>query len=375
MKIIHIATLFSDDGAYGGPTTVAINQARALMALGHDVTFVAGYMGGGRTPPESVGGVPVRLFPVSRLIPRANFAGLYARGLLAYLGKNLRTTDFVHLHLSRDIIMQLATTLVRRFGVPYAVQPHGMIVPSQHPLASMVDFVFTVPNLRHARYIYALTDQEQASIGLVAGSSVNTTAIVNGTPIEKTPPRRSSAGPVIFLARLNEVKRPEMFVESARTLLGEFPLSSFILYGPDGGQGHRIESLIAEIDAGLALRWDGPVPPHKVNAKFQSAAAYVLPSSREVIPMSVLEAMSNGTPVIIGENTGISSMLRDHEAGLVFDGSQDSLTECIRTILRSPVKASELGQQGRSLVSRYFDISSIGKKLESDYQEAVKDPR
>ncbi|MBK5249133.1 MAG: hypothetical protein JJE50_06815, partial [Actinomycetales bacterium] len=74
MRIISVVTLFSPDGAYGGPTRVAVNQAAALRRLGHQVVIAAGGRGYAH-PPEHVHGVPLRLFPVRTAVPGTGFAG------------------------------------------------------------------------------------------------------------------------------------------------------------------------------------------------------------------------------------------------------------------------------------------------------------
>jgi hypothetical protein len=45
MRILHVVTLVSADGAYGGPVAVAVAQTQALAELGHDVTLLAGWDG------------------------------------------------------------------------------------------------------------------------------------------------------------------------------------------------------------------------------------------------------------------------------------------------------------------------------------------
>ena len=81
MKIIHVVTLFTPDGAFGGPTRVAVNQTRELRTRGHDVTLAGAALGYGETLPKAIDGVPVRLFPARRVVPRTGFAGLTSPGL------------------------------------------------------------------------------------------------------------------------------------------------------------------------------------------------------------------------------------------------------------------------------------------------------
>src|SRR5664279_4562699 len=93
VKIIHVVTLFTPDGAFGGPTRVAINQTRELRRRGHDVTLAGAALGFGPNLPSTVDGVPVRLFRARRVVPRSGFAGLTSLALLRWLRAECRSTD------------------------------------------------------------------------------------------------------------------------------------------------------------------------------------------------------------------------------------------------------------------------------------------
>ena len=53
----------------------------------------------------------------------------------------MRDYDVVHVHVARDFVTLPAATIARRAGVPYVLQPHGMIDPSDHALARPLDAV------------------------------------------------------------------------------------------------------------------------------------------------------------------------------------------------------------------------------------------
>ena len=57
MRILHVVTLVSPDGEYGGPVRVATNLSKALRDLGHDVTIAAGTRGF-ESAPEQLDGTP-----------------------------------------------------------------------------------------------------------------------------------------------------------------------------------------------------------------------------------------------------------------------------------------------------------------------------
>ena len=163
MKIVQVATLFTPENAYGGPTTVALGHCRGLIEVGHDVTLVAGAQGYTGPLPTRIQGVPVKLFPVQRVLPKAGFAGLTSVGLLAWLRKQLPTVDALHVHLARDLVTLPAAGLALAAKVPLFAQTHGMIDPSDNPLAKPLDAALTRRVLRAAKRVFFLTDADSMS--------------------------------------------------------------------------------------------------------------------------------------------------------------------------------------------------------------------
>ena len=191
MRIISIVTLISPDGAYGGPTRVALNQAAELRRRGHEVVIAAGYRGFAE-PPTVIDGVPVKLFPVRTALPGIGFAGLTAPGLLQWLSRIAPQADVVHIHTARDLITLPAAWIVRRSGTPYVLQTHGMIDPSPKVSADWLDRLLTKRILRDASVVFYLTDREHSDLQEVFGGSLETTRLMNGVP--EAPPRSPASG-------------------------------------------------------------------------------------------------------------------------------------------------------------------------------------
>ena len=138
MRILQVVTLLSPDGAYGGPARVALNQSAELIGRGHDVTVV-GAARGYREVPTELNGVPVKLFAARTLLPRTGFAGMGAPGLGRWLRSNWAGFDVIHIHFARELVVLPVAAAARRRGIPYVLQTHGMVVPSNHPLAAPLD--------------------------------------------------------------------------------------------------------------------------------------------------------------------------------------------------------------------------------------------
>ena len=372
MRIAHVVTLISPDGAYGGPVRVAVNQVRALQDRGHDVDLFSTYVGF-PTPPTEVDGVPITTFRALRVLPYTGFAGLASPGLLRHLWKVLRTYDVVHVHLARDLITLPAARLALAQGIPVVAQTHGMIDHSGNPLARALDAALTRPVLRRAATVFHLTKRERADLEGVARGRVRLTPLVNGVPHVAHDDIKRGAIEVLFLARLHRRKRPQAFVQAAITLSLEFPDVRFALVGPDEGEGAAVRALIDDAHLGDRLHWEGALPPERTLARMSQATIYVLPSIDEPFPMSVLEAASVSLPVIITDTCGLAEQVARWHAGAVIGNSVDELAETVRRFLLHPDDVRDCGTRAATMVRTEFGMETVVERLLAVYRAV--DPR
>lgn len=367
MRILQIVTLFSPDSAYGGPVRVALNQSAALRARGHDVV-VAGASRGFEVVPTEIDGVPVRLFPAATAVPRIGFAGMYAKGLQGWLRGHIAEFDVVHVHLARDFVTLPAARLAMRRGSRLVVQPHGMLDATDKLLAKPLDTVWTRPVLRGAKTVFYLTPREAADLTSVAGESISLSELHNGVPVADVSAVEHDDDPeVLFLARLHQRKRPDMFVRMAERLLKAGSKARFTLVGPDEGAGIEAADLIAKFGIGDRVTSEGAVAPEHSAQRLARSAVYVLPSIDEPYPMSVLEAMSVGLPVVVTDTCGLAPLIEETSSGIVVGADLDSLTAAVDRLLSDPPTARVMGANARNAAVARLDMDNVAALLESAY--------
>src|SRR5262245_48430365 len=131
MRILFAITMFLPSRIYGGPATVALNQARELVKRGHQVTVVTSdvltmrprqHMTAGET---ELDGVRVKYFPTWIVMPR--FPPLVSFKLLKWLKHSIKDYDVVHIHFARDWIPVAVAREAIRQEVRVFLQPHGML--------------------------------------------------------------------------------------------------------------------------------------------------------------------------------------------------------------------------------------------------------
>lgn len=376
MKILQVVTYISPDGAYGGPVRVAINQAKALEELGHEVTLAASAGGFQGSLPNEYDGFPVRLFSALRMIPGAGFSGLVSPGLMSWLATAVSEADVVHVHLARDLVTLPAAILALIKRKTLVVQTHGMIDETHKVLGKLLDVFWTKPVLRTAKSVLYLTDREKNDLIKVAGDNLNLHRLHNAVTVPAVPATEIYNGPssspeILYLARLHKRKRPGCFVKAAVDLSTKWPEARFTLIGPDEGQAEKIRSVIAENKKNTDIEWEGPLAPDKTIDRMRKASIYALPSVDEPFPMSVLEAMAVGLPVVVTKTCGLAAVIQQNEAGIVCEHDQESFTNALDTLIQQPAIRLAMATNGRATVAQYFSPEHIGAKLEKIYASSL----
>ena len=177
---------------------------------------------------------------------------------------------------------------------------------------------------------------------------------------------------VLFMARLHPRKRPTTFVRMAAALTDAGIDARFTLVGPDEGEGAAVGNLIDELSLQERVTYEGPLPPAQSISRMKRAKVYVLPSVDEPYPMSVLEAMWVRLPLVVTDTCGLAPLIAESECGIIMgsDGMGTFFTAAVRTILRTPGLAREMGENARRTAAQRLDMSSVIDILEQNYRRA-----
>ncbi|MDP9694956.1 UNVERIFIED_ORG: glycosyltransferase involved in cell wall biosynthesis [Arthrobacter globiformis] len=369
LKIAHVVTLISPDGSYGGPVRVAVNQAKELLKLGHEVVIYGTYSGF-KTAPTHIEGVPAKLYRARNLVPGRGFAGTFSGALLRRFAVDVRAYDLVHVHMARDLVTMPAAVIAKMTGTPYVLQTHGMIDGSSKPMAVPLDAALTRPLLRGASCVFHLTQTELAQLKEVARTPIRLQELHNAVPQAEPTVTLPTSTEVLYLARLQSRKQPALFAQVAAALLRKGVKAHFSMVGPDEGEALHISEIIADFDPGQLL-WEGALAPEFTLDRMRKASLYVLPSVDEPFPMSVLEAISVGVPVIITNTCGLARAIEGAKAGLVIEPDFQQLAEAITQLVENHELRNEMGANARRLANDSFSMDVIAKRLVETYHRSV----
>jgi glycosyltransferase involved in cell wall biosynthesis len=109
-----------------------------------------------------------------------------------------------------------------------------------------------------------------------------------------------------------------------------------------------------------------------IKALLRASLAMVLPSEREGLPRSVMEAMAMGVPVIGSTARGVQDLLDDCGGLKVPVGDTKALMEAMWSFIRDPEAARRMGEEARGRMDKY-QISNLLRLHEDLYVELLKE--
>jgi glycosyltransferase involved in cell wall biosynthesis len=191
---------------------------------------------------------------------------------------------------------------------------------------------------------------------LVAGSGVNVEHFsVVPLPIDLT---------FIFVGRLIIDKGVVEFIEAAKLVKQDYPHIKIIILG--GMLAFHPRALDERILR--AARDDGVIeyiPEVKdVRSYLAAASVLVLPSYREGVPRSALEAMSMGRPVIVTDVPGCREVVVDGHTGFkVPVKNVHALKAAMLKFIQDPSLCITMGVAARAMVEQRFKSSVVNEQV------------
>jgi len=113
---------------------------------------------------------------------------------------------------------------------------------------------------------------------------------------------------VLFLGRITIQKGPDYFIYAAKKVLEHDPNVKFIIAG-SGDMEPFIINKVAELGLSDKILFAGFLKGKDIDKAYKMADLYVMPSISEPFGITPLEAMRNGTPVLISHQSGVSEVI------------------------------------------------------------------
>ena len=293
---------------------------------------------------------------------------------LVTLLRLVRRADVVHGHSAKaGFLVRLAALLAgRRRRCVFT--PHGWSFWSAGGTTGRLYLLLERLAARWCRTIITLSaDERDAGLADRVGSRAAYEVIPNGVELERfAAPSTPVDGRILMVGRFAPPKRHDLVLRAFAEVRAGFPESELWLVG-DGDDKAAAERLAAELGVDGSARFLGV--REDIPALLAEAACVVLASDYEGCPLSVIEAMAAGVPVVATSVGGVAEVVEDGVTGIVTaPGRADELASGLSAILADRPAAARMGAAGRVTAAEHFSRERMAAATERVYARIVTDP-
>lgn len=312
----------------------------------------------------------------TRKLPRLDNALSPLRALtcLRELMKALRAArpDLIHAHSGKaGALGRVAGWLL---GIPVVYTVHGFgfkaAAPWRQRTAARLAESLLAPLT--TRLICVADAERQLAARLPLDPAV-VRVVPNGVP--DTAERARPGAPlrrIVMIARFAHPKRPDLLIRAFAQCLQQDPerfANCELVIAGEGPYRAAMRDLADTLVPGRVVL---PGNVDTVPALLASAQVFVLASDHEGFPLSILEAMRAGLPVVATDLPGIREQLDGGRCGMLcVPGDVPALAAALRALAGDPMRRASLGEAGRQRWAMHYGVEAMAEATWQVYREAM----
>lgn len=365
MHILYTIT----DGKYGGAQSHVAQLLRDMKVRGYTLSLVSAHSEGWLIAEAKKLGVQVYTNPyISNSFNP--FSALRAYRLLKKQIKAI-SPDIIHCHSS---YASAYTRAVVRKHIPTIYTAHGWGFNIGMPALKRTVALTMEAVLKRYTSTFICVANFVKELGMRYGIVSDETAMVIYNGIEQTNDgdvsRSGAPYEVLFIGRLAAPKRPDLLVEAYQLLDSGVQAQLRISIIGDGPQRSALETQIkqAECEDNIVLR--GALLRDEVFGTLRRAHALAFLSDWEAFPMTILEAVASGIPVISSNVGGISEILTLTQDTLV-ENTPEAVAAAITSFVdrASGMSWSEKSRHNTEILEQQFSLSHMLEQVHDVYKQ------
>ncbi len=256
--------------------------------------------------------------------------------------------------------------LKKKYNIPYVIISHGHDIPFFYPRKMLMYHLPLYPIIyrvcKRAAAIISLTQKLKINADNLVGKIDSNHVIANGIDTGQFSIGSTNASAeltILFAGRLVAQKNPLLFVKALNLLKNKIKFKAYIV-----GDGVLYSQLEQYINAnGLAeyVKLEGKVDYDKMPAYFANADVYVMTSTHEAMPMTLIEAACAGKYIISTPVSGTDELLHPGRNGSLinYDDYTALANELEACFAKKQQHKPLVDAECVSKIRNAFDINSI----------------
>lgn len=227
--------------------------------------------------------------------------------------------------------------------------------------------------LKNASAVIALTEHMKGAMQALYSRDV--IVVPNGINLNEIAEREAEGGnpgkKILFVGRLHPVKGTQYLLGAMSIIHRELPEAKLILVG-DGEERELLESLTDSLGIRECVEFAGRVPHERVQDYMNQAEVFVLSSLSEGFPVTILEAMACGLPVVATRVGGVPDIIEDGANGYLIDTENpEQIAEALLRVLQDEELQKIMSNNNRKSAEKYR-WDTVAATLEGVYQDALR---
>jgi glycosyltransferase involved in cell wall biosynthesis len=181
---------------------------------------------------------------------------------------------------------------------------------------------------------------------------------------------------VMLSGRLHPEKGFGWFIEQVPSMIKEFPELRCIIVG-EGPERQELEKRVSKLGLKDTIRFLGFRPRNDLPGLYNAADIFVFPSQRaEGQPISLIEAMASGLPVVANRVGWMASLFDSGVTGILVEpNNSEAFPNEVMSLLKDPPKRKSIGLAARNKAVEAYSIDRLVAEVESILQQLVSDAK
>ena len=168
---------------------------------------------------------------------------------------------------------------------------------------------------------------------------------------------------IISVASLIPLKNHRLMIEAVKILKDQGIETELYCLG-GGCEKENLISYSKEMNVFENVKFLGII--ENVYPYLHSADVFILPSQYEGVPMSLIEAMGTGLPVIVTNRGGTVNMIKNGVTGILIDPSSKELSEALKKLANDAALRQKIGEEAYK-ASKTYSSDKMRERYEDIY--------
>ncbi|MER2078122.1 glycosyltransferase family 4 protein [Psychrobacillus psychrotolerans] len=360
MRIVQLITHMYE---VGGAQVHVLDLSERLVADGNQVSI---FYGNEKQRADVLTINNVEYIPLKNLIRKVHVA----KDVLAFLeirkALKQKQPDIVAIHSSKaGIIGRLACWTLR---IPFVFTAHGWAFTDgveknkQNFYRTLEKWIgkLSTKVITVCEYDRVLALQHQVL------TSAKLETIHNGV-IDRSQPKQALPQDMVKILMVARFDIPKKHLELLEALFVIQELNWHMIFAGDGILREQAENYVQEHNLGHKVTFLGN--HSNISELLNDADIFVLTSSWEGLPLSILEAMSHGLPIIASNVGGIKEAVRNSENGFLI---HHNLPQLLSILIENPMLRKKMGTKSREIYEISFTFERMYDQTLVTYKNLIK---